>query len=190
AVAGYHTDVSALDLAGLKEIPNVGGSIAEKILEYLHFGRIEAVERMRARVPAGVRELTRIPTLGPKKAMALYRELGVASVPELERAIEEGRLSGLRGFGPRTAENLRHGIALLRRGAGRVLLSTATEAAEEIVAALRAVRGCVDCAYAGSVRRMRETIGDLDILAAARDSDPVMTAFTGLPQVAEVIARG
>jgi DNA polymerase (family 10) len=121
AVGGYHADVSALDLDGLQEIPNVGKSIAEKILEYLHSGQVEKLERLRAKVPAGVRELTAIPTLGPKKAMVLYQELGVSSVAELTHAIETDRLAELRGFGPKTAENIQHGIELLRRGGGRVL---------------------------------------------------------------------
>jgi DNA polymerase (family X) len=190
AVAGYHADVSALDLDGLQEIPNVGKSTAEKILEYLHSGQVEALERLRAKVPAGVRELTTIPTLGPKKAMVLYQELGVSSVAELTHAIETDQLSGLRGFGPKTAENIRHGIELLRRGGGRVLISTAMAVAEDIVAELSTVSGCADCTYAGSLRRMRESIGDVDILAAARDSKPLMDAFTRLPLVADVIARG
>jgi DNA polymerase (family X) len=190
AVAGHHADVSTLDLKELQQIPNVGKSIAEKILEYLHSGQMEAVEKLRAKIPIGVRELIAIPTLGPKKAIVLYQELGVSSVDELEQAIKADRLNELRGFGARTAENIQHGIDLLRRSGGRVLISTATEVAEEIVAALAAVKGCVTCAYAGSLRRMRETIGDVDILAAAEDSGPLMAAFTGLPLVAEVIARG
>lgn len=190
AVAGYHADVSALDLAQLQQIPNVGGSIAEKIVEYFHSGQVEAVEQLRAKVPAGVRELTTIPTLGPKKAMQLYRELGISSVAELMHALDDGRVAALRGFGPRTAERIAHGIELLRRGGGRVLISVALAVAEEIVAALAAVPGCTDCAYAGSLRRMKETIGDVDILAAAADSAPLMAAFTTMPQVDEVIAHG
>lgn len=190
AVAGYHADVSALDLAGLREIPNVGGTIAEKILEHRTTGRLGALERLRARVPAGVRELTAVPTLGPKKAMVLHRELGVSSVGELARAIDAGRLAELRGFGAKTAENIRHGIELLRRGGGRVLLSTAMAVAEEIVGELAALPGCRDCTYAGSLRRMRETVGDVDILAAAVDSGPLMDTFTRLPMVAEAIAHG
>lgn len=190
SVAGYHTDVSALDVSGLKQIPNVGTSIAEKILEFLHSGQVEAIEKLRAAVPAGMRELTAIPTLGPKKAMVLFQELGVSSVPELAHAIDDGRVGQLRGFGPKTAENIAHGIDLLRRGAGRVLISTAMAMAEEVVAEIAAVPGCVDCTYAGSLRRMKDTIGDVDVLAAARDSTPLMDTFTRLPQVAEVIAHG
>src|SRR5690606_10141842 len=190
SVAGYHEDVSGLDLAGLKAIPNVGTSIGEKILEYFHSGKVEAIEELRARVPAGVRELTAIPTLGPKKAMLLYRELGISSIAELAHALETDRLVGLRGFGPKAIENLRHGIELLRRSGGRVLISVAMTAAEEVVAELQAVPGCTACTYAGSLRRMRDTIGDVDILAAADDSRALMETFTRLPAVAEVVAHG
>lgn len=190
SVAGHHADVSTLDREELRAIPNVGGALADKVREYLHTGRVAAIERLREKVPAGVRELTAIPTLGPKKAMLLHRELGVSSVPELAEAIEAGRLAELRGFGARTAENLRHGIALLRQGGDRVLISTAMAVAEEIVGELSALPGCTGCAYAGSLRRMRETIGDVDVLAAARDSAPLLTAFTRLPLVTEVIAHG
>ncbi|MBV1851680.1 DNA polymerase/3'-5' exonuclease PolX [Catellatospora tritici] len=189
-VAGHGTDLSTLDAKGLAQIPGVGKSIADKIIEYRADGRIAALEELRAKVPTGVRELMDIPGLGPAKAMALHRELGVASVDELLHAIDAGRLSGLRGFGAKTAENIRHGIDVLRRGAGRVLISTALETAEAVVSALKQVPGCVDCTYAGSLRRHRDSIGDVDILAAAADSAPLMAAFGKLPLVGEVIASG
>jgi DNA polymerase (family X) len=190
AIAGYPSDVSTLDVKGLQQIPNVGKSIAEKIVEYFSTGGVQAMERLRAKVPAGVRELTRIPTLGPKKAMVLYEDLGVTSIDELRDAILAGKLADQRGFGAKTAENLLHGIDLLEHSQGRVLVSTAMDTAEEIVTELSSVTGCVRCTYAGSLRRMRDTIGDVDILAAAARSKPLMDAFARLPLVAEVIATG
>ncbi len=190
AVAGYPADVATLDRKGLEAIPNVGGSTAAKIAEYLHSGRIEAVERLRGRIPAGVRELTRVPGLGPKRAVQLYEQLCVGSVAELVTAIEDGRVTGLRGFGARAVANLQRGIELLAASGGRVLISEAAEVAAGIVDALAAVPGCERVEPAGSLRRMRETIGDVDILAASRDPGPLMTAFAGLPLVADVIVRG
>jgi DNA polymerase (family X) len=190
AVAGHHADVTGLDAKGLQSIPGVGASIAEKIIEFLQTGQVAAVEKLRAKIPAGVRAMTVVPGLGPKKAMVLYEELGIDSVAGLEEAIGEGRLSGLRGFGPKTAENLRHGIELSRAQSGRFQLDTATVTAREIVAALSAVPGCLRCTYAGSLRRMRETIGDVDILAASDSPRPLMEAFAHLPLVSEVIVRG
>ncbi|MGP3981603.1 DNA polymerase/3'-5' exonuclease PolX [Streptomyces sp. KR80] len=190
AIGGYHSDVSKLDAKGLQEIPNVGKSIAEKVVEYLSTGKMPAVEEVRARIPAGVRELLTIPTLGPKKAMVLYEDLQISSVPELLTAIEEERLRDLKGFGPKTEENILHGISLMQAAGDRVPINTAMEVAEEIVAELSAVTGCESCTYAGSLRRMRETVGDVDILVAAGRSEPFMEMFSRLPIVAEVIAHG
>ncbi|MFI9770432.1 DNA polymerase/3'-5' exonuclease PolX [Streptomyces sp. NPDC052415] len=190
AIGGHHADVSRLDAKGLKEIPGVGTSIAEKVTEYLSTGSMTAVEELRARIPAGVRRLTAIPSLGPRKALTLYEELGISSIDELADAIHEERLRDLKGFGPRTEEKLLHGIDLLRASGGRVLIDVATDLAEEIVAALSEVDGVQRCAYAGSLRRGRETIGDIDVLVTARKPGPVMRALTELPYVSEVIARG
>lgn len=190
AIGGHPADVSRLDVAGLREIPNVGRSIAEKVVEYFRTGNIAAVEERRAEIPAGVRQLMTIPTLGPKKAMALYEDLRISSVGELTDAIKDERLRDLKGFGERTEENIQHGIALMRQAGERILLSTATEAAEEIVAALSGIKGCENCAPAGSLRRVKETVGDLDVLVAARRSEPFMDALTELPSTAEVIAHG
>ncbi|GIG61397.1 DNA polymerase/3'-5' exonuclease PolX [Longispora fulva] len=190
SVSGYPKDVSTLDGAQLRQIPQVGSSIADKISEFLRTGTLPALERAREQIPAGVRELTRIPGLGPKKARQVYEDLGVTSLAELRAAIDEGRLAGRRGFGDKTVENILHGMDLLAHDSGRTTVDVATTVAEEVVAALSAVPGCVRCAYAGSLRRMRETVGDVDLLAVAEDSGPLMAAFVALPLVGEVIAHG
>ncbi len=135
-------------------------------------------------------ELTRVPGLGPKRALQLNHDLGVASVDELAAAIKAGRLEGLAGFGAQSEERIASGIEVYRQGRERVLLDVALHTATTMVAALSAVPGCQRCAYAGSLRRWRETIGDVDILAAADDSAPLMAAFTARPEVASVIASG
>jgi len=190
AVAGYSGDMALLDAAGLRQIPGVGTSIANKIGEYRRTGTIKAVEELRARIPAGVLQLTQVPALGPKRALQLYQELGISSVGEHADANGAGRLRELKGFGAKSEQKLLRGIELLQRDGGRVLLNVATDAATAMVAAISAVPGCLRCAWAGSLRRMRETIGDVDVLAAATDSAPLMAAFAGLPEAAEVIAAG
>ena len=190
SVSGYHGDVGSLDVKELGKIPNVGGSIAEKIREYLETGSIAALERLRGQIPDGVRSLMAIPTLGPKKAMKLYEELHVASPEELLDALHDQRLRGLPGFGPKTEENLLRGIHQLQRSGDRVLLGVAFDLAEEILAVLRDVKEVRRCDYAGSLRRMRETIGDIDLLVASEDAEPVMDAFTSMPYAARVLARG
>lgn len=190
AVGGHPEDVAGLDVKGLQGIPGVGRSTAEKIVEYLRTGRIEALEEQRAKIPSGVREVMGIPTVGPKKAMALYRGLGVGSVDELAEAARAGRLGEVAGFGERSSERILQGIELRRQAGGRIGIDVATALAEDVVAALSAVPGCLRCAYAGSLRRMRETAGDIDVLATAEDSAPLMAAFTALPYVAEVVVAG
>lgn len=190
AVAGHPGDIAGLGLTGLREIPGVGDAIAKKLLDYNTTGTIRQVEELRTQIPAGVRALTAIPTLGPKKALAVYEALGVSSVDELAAAVEGGRLRGLKGFGAKTEENIRHGIELMRGAGERVLVDAAAGVADEIVAALSALPQVERCAHAGSLRRMRETIGDVDVLAASRDPRPIMEAFTALPFAAEVVAGG
>ena len=190
SVAGYSGDVALLDATTLRQIPGVGTSIAAKIVQFQQTGTIAALEDLRATVPDGVREMTKIPALGPKRALQLYRELGISSVAELSAAIEEGRLRDLRGFGPKSEDKLRHGIELARSLGQRVPLNVASDVADRIVAAISAVPGCERCEHAGSLRRFRETIGDVDVLAAASDSGPLMRAIVELPGVTEVIAHG
>ncbi|MEU9944443.1 DNA polymerase/3'-5' exonuclease PolX [Streptomyces lavendulae] len=191
AVGGHPDDVSALDAEGLRDIPHVGRSVADKVLEYLRTGRMSVVDEARASVPAGVRELIAVPGLGPRKAMVLYEELGITSVDQLQDAIRQERLRDLKGFGERTEESILRGISVLRKaGEGRILVSAAMDVAEQLVAEMSAIPGCVRCTYAGSLRRMKETIGDVDILVAAHRPAPFMEALVALPGTAEVIARG
>ena len=178
SVRGWGEDISQLDAKNLRAIPGVGASIAAKIAEYLATGHIAALDELRAKIPAGVLELTRVPGLGPKRALQLNHDLGVSSVDELAGAVKAGRLEGLAGFGARSEERIASGIEVYRQGRERVLLDVALHTATTMVAALSAVPGCQRCAYAGSLRRWRETVGDVDILAAADDSAPLMAAFS------------
>jgi DNA polymerase (family 10) len=190
SVRGWGEDIGQLDARALRAIPGVGASIAAKIAEYRDTGSIKALDELRAQIPPGVLELTRVPGLGPKRALQLSRDLGVQSVDELAAAIKAGRLDGLAGFGAKSEERIASGIEVYRQGRERVLLDVASHLATTMVAALAAVPGTQRCTYAGSLRRMRETIGDVDILAAAGDSAPLMAAFIAQPEVAGVIASG
>ena len=175
SVRGWADDIGQLDVKALRAIPGVGASIAAKIAEYRETGSIRALDELRAKIPSGVLELTRVPGLGPKRALQLNRELGVQSVDDLAAAIKAGRLDGLAGFGAKSEERIAAGIEVYRQGRERVLLDVALRTANEMVDALTPISQ--RCAYAGSLRRWRETIGDIDILAAAGDSAPLMAAF-------------
>jgi DNA polymerase (family 10) len=185
SVRGWGDDIGQLDVTALRAIPGVGASIAAKIAEYRESGSIRALDELRAKIPPGVLELTRVPGLGPKRALQLNRDLGVQSVDDLAAAIKAGRLDGLAGFGAKSEERIAAGIEVYRQGRERVLLDVALRTATEMVDALTPLSQ--RCAYAGSLRRWRETIGDIDILAAADDSAPLMAAFSAGH---EVVASG
>jgi len=187
AVAGYPDDIGTMTEAALTKIPGVGKSIAGKIAEYQRSGTFAALEQLRAKIPAGVRDLTRVPGLGPKRALALNAELGISSVGELTDAIAAGRLRDLAGFGVKSEERILRGLTVMTHG--RVTLNVAMNTATEIIAALAGHTERVT--YAGSLRRMRETIGDVDILATAAtegQASELMNVFRGLS--GEVIVSG
>ena len=185
SVRGWGDDIGQLDATALRAIPGVGASIAAKIAEYRESGSIRALDELRAKIPPGVLELTRVPGLGPKRALQLNRDLGVQSADDLAAAIKAGRLDGLAGFGAKSEERIAAGIEVYRQGRERVLLDVALRTATEMVDALTPLSQ--RCAYAGSLRRWRETIGDIDVLAAADDSAPLMAAFSAGH---EVVASG
>ena len=190
AVAAHPQDVSGLPAAALQQIPGVGKSIAAKLAEIAASGSFAELEDLRAHVPAGVRQLTQIPALGPRRALQLYRELHISSPAELRAAIEAGQLNGLRGFGPKSADKLLRGLNLLETAGGRVLLNVAAQTAAAVIDAVGAAPGCLRIAPAGSLRRAAESVGDVDVLAAAADSAPLMAALTAMREAAEVIASG
>lgn len=191
AVAAHPADIESLDLAGVQAIPSVGKNMALRIVEFLQTGTIADLEALRLLIPAGVLEMTRIPGLGPKRAMLLHKDLGIDTVDALIEAITQQRLRGVKGFGAKTEENILRGIAQIREHGERVLIDRAYQIASDVIATLREISGVLDITYAGSLRRMRETIGDVDVLVASMDAQPVMdafVAFTGNPQ--EILAHG
>jgi DNA polymerase (family 10) len=190
AIAAYPHDVAGLPTTALLRIPGVGKSIAAKVTEILSTGTFAELADLRADIPDGVRQLTRIPALGPRRALQLYRELAISSPEQLREAIADGRLNDLRGFGPKSADKLLRGIDLLETAGTRILLNVAAETAAAVIDAVGPVPGCERIAAAGSLRRAAESIGDVDILATAHNTAPLMAALTAMPQAAEVIASG
>ncbi len=174
----------------LREIPGVGKAIAEKIDELLRTGQLEFLEKLKQEVPVGLAEWLQIPGLGPKKAARIWKELGITSMAELAEAAKEGKLRSLPGMGAKSETQILAGIESLSRRSGRIPLGRAFPLAQEIISALKKVLGVSAAEPAGSLRRMRSTVGDLDILVAARESAPVMEAFTTLPGVVRVLGKG
>lgn len=174
----------------LDRLSGVGKAISEKIAEYLETGRLGYYEKLRAEVPAGVVEIMRIPGVGPKTAKLLNESLGIESVEELREAAENGRIASIRGLGPKKVDNILKGIELKASTEGRELLGNVLPLAEGIVEYLRQNAPVESIAVAGSLRRMKETIGDIDILATSADQVAVMDAFVGMPNVKEVRLRG
>jgi DNA polymerase (family X) len=190
SVGGYHADLDTLDEKGILAIPNVGRSIADKIVEFQRSGTTEDLEELRSKIPPGVREMTAIPGFGPKKAMFVYQELGIATVEDLVAAARDGSLRGLKGFSKKTEENILAGVVRAQESGGRVHVDVALELAELLLERLRTIPGVRRADHAGSLRRMAETIGDVDLLVASDDPGPVMDAFTGYGVVDRVLATG
>ncbi|MBI4321122.1 MAG: DNA polymerase/3'-5' exonuclease PolX [Chloroflexi bacterium] len=174
----------------LRGIPAVGESIAARIQEYLATGRSQYYEDLLAAVPPGLVELLQIPGLGPKKAQLVYRQLGVTGIDELEVAAREHRLRTLPGMGEKSEEKIIRELERWRNRSRRHLLGFALPLAEQVALELSSCPAVLRIDPGGSIRRRKETIGDIDILAAAERADDVMDCFTSLSTTAEVIARG
>lgn len=184
------------DLASLKEkqplteIPGIGASIAQKIEEILKSGKCQFHQDLLAEMPPGLIELLRIPEVGPKTVKLLYEQLGVRTVAELEKAVKEHRLRGLKGMGAKSEQNILDGIARLRRQGERRPLAIARPHAQAIVEALKAQAPVDQIEVAGSLRRMKDTIGDIDLQVTSQQPEQVMEVFCSLPLVKKILAQG
>jgi len=174
----------------LESIPGVGEALAKKITELVQTGKLEYLERLKKEVPTGLIDLLGIPGLGPKKVAALYKNLGITNTQELQEAANKGELRTLEGFGEITERNILRGIQLREKTSGRVLLNVAYEDGTRYIAYLKRCKQIEKINIAGSLRRMKETIGDLDILISSENPEIVMEYFVSYPEVAQVLAKG
>lgn len=174
----------------LGEIKGFGEALQEKITELITTGRLRYYEDLKASIPPGLVAMLDIPGLGPKKVKALHDELGLETVEALEKACTEGRVAGLKGFGEKTQANILEGIQRRRAYASRHLISDALPVAEGLLDALRTHPDVIRCSAAGSLRRHREVIGDVDLLASSKHPAAVLDDFAQLPGIEKVIAKG
>ena len=183
-------DVTELSRKELRQVPGIGADLAARIEEYLQTGKIEAYEQLRGDLPPGLRTLLAVPGLGPKTARTLYDKLGVASLDELERLAAEHKLVGIRGIQQKTEENILKGIGSVKRGRERQPLGKVLPLARDLVEQLKRSAPVERIELAGSLRRWKETVKDIDIVATSASPGAVMEAFLALPRVEEVILRG
>ena len=176
--------------ADLKAIPGVGDAIAKKTVELVTTGRLHYYDELRAEFPEGISSFLDIPGVGPKTAMRLADELGVQNIDGLEKAIRDGRVATLPRLGDKVAENILHQIEAMRSKERRIPIGEALPVVEEVMAALRQYPAVRNLTPAGSLRRFRETVGDIDMMGTADDREAIIDAFVGLPQVKEVLAKG
>ena len=174
----------------LTNVPGIGESIAAKIEEYLKTGKSSYLEEISKDIPKGLFEMMEVPGIGPRLAWRLYTEAGIQSIEELERALMEHKLQGLRGFGAKMEKKLLDGIQMYRQLSGRIPLYLALPIVHNVITYLKGDAKFVDIAPAGSLRRGRADIGDCDVLVATDDPIPVMEAFVKMPGVAQVLAKG
>ena len=174
----------------LKNIPGIGEGMAQKILEYLKTGKVSKFEEVRKEVSDELIAIMDIPGMGPKTLSMLHKEKGISNISQLEKALENGSLLGLYGIGEKKIENIKRGILLLKQSQGRMNLGIAFPVAKRIVETLRQKAGSKKIEWAGSLRRMKENIGDIDILATGANKEKIVQTFTHLPEVKEVLASG
>jgi DNA polymerase (family 10) len=174
----------------LTDIPGIGKGLAEVIKDYLDDGRVTKLEELRTRVPIKIMELDAIPGVGPRTIKLVYEKLGVTDLKSLQKAADEGRLEDLPGLGKKTQEQILQGIEVAKSGLERTLLADGLGEAEAIVGLLRQLKPVKRIDVAGSSRRRRETIGDIDILVDSSSAKGIMDTFVGMKEVTDIMAHG
>lgn len=174
----------------LDDLPGIGKDLASKIVTIVETGGLPMLEELREKIPPGVVDMLRLPNLGPKKVAALHEELGVNTLEELKQAAENGRVAELRGFGKKTEDAILETIDQVAHAEQRFSLAVAKSEADEIVADLLELESVKQASVAGSCRRLKETVGDLDILATSTDSAEAMDRLESHERVDKVLARG
>ncbi|MBI4972886.1 MAG: DNA polymerase/3'-5' exonuclease PolX, partial [Candidatus Omnitrophica bacterium] len=174
----------------LREIPGIGLDLSQKVKEYLKTGKIKAYEELKKKIPQGLLDLLNIPSVGPKTAKLLSEKLKIKDIPDLENAIEKNKLQDIFGIKEKTIENILKGIELLKAGKERLHLGQAIQVAGEFISALEKLPEAKKISPAGSLRRQKETVRDIDILVISDKPQKIMDTFVGLELVEEVIAHG
>ncbi len=191
SVTSLGEDITSVAERGeLTNIQGIGKGLAQVITSYLETGKVKLLTKLRTRVPVKIMELDAIPGVGPKTVKLVYEELGITNLEGLERAALEGKLSGLPGLGKKTEDQILSGIGIVKSGLGRTRLADALSIADGIEKELRMIPGVHQLVVAGSARRRRETIGDIDILVDASDFKLVMDTFVGHSDVSTITAHG
>lgn len=191
AVVNMTEDLADVMARGeLDRIPGVGEHIAKKLRELLTTGQLAYYEGLKVEIPAGLVEITNIPGIGAKMAQQLYQKLGISSVDELEAAARARKIRELPGLGSKTELNILRGIDMLRTKGGRTIISIADSVAQGFLGFIRSLPGVHHAEVAGSTRRMKDTIGDIDVVAAAEDPAAVIEIFVHHPQVSTILAQG
>jgi len=177
-------------LKALEKIPGVGKNIALKIEEYLKTKKVKTLQRLKKKTPVNLTEIIRVEGMGVKKAKVLYQKLKIKNLKDLEKAVKAHKIAPLEGFGEKTEKNILQGLAFLKKSKGRFLLGEIMPIVEEILEKLKSFKEVEKISVAGSVRRMKETIGDVDILAVSKKPEKVMAFFVSLDGVEKVWNKG
>jgi len=177
-------------LKGLEEIPGVGKNIALRIEEYLKTGKIKYYEQFKKRLPLNLGEMTSVEGMGPKRARILYQKLGIKDLKSLEKAAKSRKIASLPGFGEKTEKNILEAIKFLKRSKGRFFLGEILPEVKYIIGRLKELKEVEQISVAGSVRRMKDTIGDVDILVTTENPKKVMDFFVSLPGITKIWGKG